>query len=223
MSTYLEELNAPKSVTVSGHGNVQDLCDKLAIACKKVDALRDENARLKGLVVTWRDFIEQVALAEDRGNLDGDDAATVLEQLNDEADKMVQLTPATMADFVCVKREEWEAVEKNRKEWDMLWEDFGAPHSIRQLEAKLARLTAEAEKLRGDGERLDWLEKLNKRLNERHGTVYQWKMIINENVNRLFLVDLNDAECGFGSFATPRAAIDAARQADAAGQKGGGK
>lgn len=44
--SYIDELNAPKSVTSSGYGSVQDLCDKFAIACAEVDRLRAENREL---------------------------------------------------------------------------------------------------------------------------------------------------------------------------------
>lgn len=44
--SYIDELNAPKSVTSSGYGSVQDLCDKFAIACAEVDRLRVENREL---------------------------------------------------------------------------------------------------------------------------------------------------------------------------------
>jgi hypothetical protein len=47
-----------------------------------------------------------------------------------------------------------------------------------------------------DKDRLDFLDRCNARLNAKYGTTYRWKLILNHNVNRLFIgdlaVDLND-------------------------------
>lgn len=68
-------------------------------------------------------------------------------------------------------------------------------------------------KTRTDGERLDFLDECNARLNEHSGTTYGWKMVMNHNVNRLMIegrhlaVNLHDSE----AFGAPscREAIDA--------------
>lgn len=67
--------------------------------------------------------------------------------------------------------------------------------------------------LRKDKARLDYLDEANKRLNAHYGTSYQWKLIMNHNVNRLMLghmdVDLNDADAN--GLPSCRDAIDKAR------------
>lgn len=49
-----------------------------------------------------------------------------------------------------------------------------------------------------DKARLDFLDQANARLNARYGTTYRWRMVMNHNVNRLFLgdlaVDLEDSD-----------------------------
>lgn len=54
-----------------------------------------------------------------------------------------------------------------------------------------------------DGERLDFLDECNRKLNDFYGTTYAWEFILNHNVTRLMCgrgrggdidVDLNDAE-----------------------------
>ncbi|BCF96583.1 hypothetical protein PPGU19_011520 [Paraburkholderia sp. PGU19] len=76
-----------------------------------------------------------------------------------------------------------------------------------------------------DAERLDWLDEMNAALNRHYGTTYQWKLILSPNITRLMTgrqwagfvgdIDLNDAQCGNGSFASCREAIDAAIAASA--------
>jgi hypothetical protein len=76
-----------------------------------------------------------------------------------------------------------------------------------------------------DAERLDWLDRMNAALNRHYGTTYQWKVILSQNITRLMTgrqwagfvgdIDLNDAQCGTGSFANVRQAIDAAIAASA--------
>jgi hypothetical protein len=76
-----------------------------------------------------------------------------------------------------------------------------------------------------DAERLDWLDRMNAALNRHYGTTYQWKVILSPNITRLMTgrqwagfvgdIDLNDAQCGNGSFANVREAIDAAIAASA--------
>ncbi|SOE85639.1 hypothetical protein SAMN05446935_6112 [Burkholderia sp. YR290] len=80
-----------------------------------------------------------------------------------------------------------------------------------------------------DAERLDWLDRMNAALNRHYGTTYQWKVILSPNITRLMTgrqwagfvgdIDLNDAQCGTGSFQNVRQAIDAAIAASAEGKK----
>jgi hypothetical protein len=53
------------------------------------------------------------------------------------------------------------------------------------------------ERLEADKARLDFLDEANRRLNAVFGTTYKWELIMNHNVNRLMIgqldVDLNDA------------------------------
>jgi hypothetical protein len=65
-----------------------------------------------------------------------------------------------------------------------------------------------------DRARLDFLDACNRRLNERYGTNYGWKLILNHNVTRLMLndhqmsVDLHDSEGGNRKLPSCRDAID---------------
>lgn len=75
---------------------------------------------------------------------------------------------------------------------------------------EIARLR---EALGKDRDRLDFLDECNRRLNARYGTNYGWKLVLNHNVNRLFLgdhldVDLNDSHGGKDKLPSCRAAID---------------
>jgi hypothetical protein len=75
------------------------------------------------------------------------------------------------------------------------------------LQSKLSSLTAEAEKLRGDGERLDWLA------SKEHAHIDKWpvggyQMIVSRSRQEDVLREVSIHDL--------RAAIDAARQADAA-------
>lgn len=85
------------------------------------------------------------------------------------------------------------------------------PHSLlTQAADEIARLR---EALGKDRDRLDFLDECNRRLNARYGTNYGWKLVLNHNVNRLFLgdhldVDLNDSHGGKGKLPSCRAAID---------------
>jgi len=82
-----------------------------------------------------------------------------------------------------------------------------------------------------DTDRLDFLDRCNQRLNERYGTDYRWKLILNHNVNRLMLghlaVDLNDMSPHSRGLPSCRDAIDAklkeSRAALSAMQKESGK
>lgn len=66
-------------------------------------------------------------------------------------------------------------------------------------ERGLAAAVEERDALKADKERLDFLDRLNIGLNDRYGTSYRWKMVVNHNVNRLYLrdintIDINDAQ-----------------------------
>ncbi|MCY1393195.1 hypothetical protein D9M71_80830 [compost metagenome] len=84
---------------------------------------------------------------------------------------------------------------------------------LRTVTRERDNLRAEVEILRKDKDRLDWFDRLNRSLNKHYGTSYHWKVVVNHNVNRLYLnsirmVDMNDAE-PYG-LSTCREAIDAA-------------
>lgn len=68
------------------------------------------------------------------------------------------------------------------------------------LEADEEQVVAERDRqqrLEADKARLDFLDEANARLNARFGTKYRWELIMNHNVNRLMIgqldVDLQDA------------------------------
>ena len=67
--------------------------------------------------------------------------------------------------------------------------------------------------LEADKARLDWLDSANARLNAKYGTRYKWQVILNHNVARLMLgdmqVDLHDTDPN--GLPSCRDAIDAAR------------
>jgi hypothetical protein len=77
--------------------------------------------------------------------------------------------------------------------------------------------------LREDKARLDYLDCMNAQLNKFYDTTYQWKVILSPNIVRLTAgrqwagyvgdIDLNDVQCGEGSFDSCRKAIDDARGA----------
>jgi hypothetical protein len=79
----------------------------------------------------------------------------------------------------------------------------------------------EVRALREDKARLDYLDCMNTQLNKFYDTTYQWKVILSPNIVRLTAgrqwagyvgdIDLNDAQCGEGSFESCRKAIDDAR------------
>ncbi|MCY1277445.1 hypothetical protein D9M70_261400 [compost metagenome] len=73
-------------------------------------------------------------------------------------------------------------------------------------------LLAEIRQLRADKARLDFLDRMNAALNARYGTTYRWKLILNHNVTRLVLGDLEVDLCDHEPNGLPscRDAIDAA-------------
>ena len=77
-------------------------------------------------------------------------------------------------------------------------------------------LIAEIERLKEDKARLDYLDEANLRLNAEYGTNYGWGMVMNHNVNRLFLKDVNtldlkDSHGGYYKHRSCRDAIDCQR------------
>ena len=86
-------------------------------------------------------------------------------------------------------------------------------------ESALKARDAEIERVRGDAERLDWLDGLNRALNKQNGTTYQWKLVLSPNVVRLMAgrhdngcigdIDLHDSDAR--GVSSCRAAIDQAR------------
>ena len=103
MSTYYDELKKGTVVSI-GEQFPRD-ATLLIEACRTVDALRDENARLKGLVVKKDEALQSINEYWNGGNGSAPDAC---QHACDESEKALALTPASMADFVCVKREEWD-------------------------------------------------------------------------------------------------------------------
>ena len=78
-----------------------------------------------------------------------------------------------------------------------------------------ARARQEAvEENKADTERLNFLDKCNRGLNERYGTNYGWELILNHNVTRLMIeghiswVDLHDSKAGSEKLKSCRDAID---------------
>lgn len=85
------------------------------------------------------------------------------------------------------------------------------------LKRERDQLRAEVEALRKDKARLDWFDSLNVALNQHYGTSYHWNVVVNHNVNRLYLnslqiVDMNDQDCH--GLTSCRDAIDAAMSKD---------
>ena len=71
---------------------------------------------------------------------------------------------------------------------------------------------AEIERLTADAARLDFLDQCNARLNAGFGTTYRWKLILNHNVNRLFIgdgLDVDLADMHANGLKSCRGAIDA--------------
>lgn len=79
----------------------------------------------------------------------------------------------------------------------------GGEREARQA-ARIADLEAENATLREDAARLDWLDTVNQKANERNRTVYGWKFDVNHN--RAALTDHNIPALSV------REAIDVARK-----------
>jgi hypothetical protein len=90
---------------------------------------------------------------------------------------------------------------------------------LSDAESDLKARDAEIERLRGDAERLDWLDGLNCALNKQNGTTYQWKLVLSPNVVRLMAgrhdkgyigdIDLHDSDAR--GVSSCRTAIDQVR------------
>lgn len=76
----------------------------------------------------------------------------------------------------------------------------------------LSSKSVRVKELERDKRRLDFLDEANRRLNAKYGTTYRWRLIMNHNVNRLMIgqldVDLNDMEPQSLGLPSCRAAID---------------
>src|ERR1019366_6684088 len=83
-------MKTPESTPASDHQLMQDQAELIVELRKQ---LRTAREALKSRI----EFLEQVEQAEDRSNLDGDSAGAVLQQLNDEATKEIDLFTADLA------------------------------------------------------------------------------------------------------------------------------
>lgn len=86
----------------------------------------------------------------------------------------------------------------HRPQCDQCGADCGGCDTPSEAIALWNRRTTAPSTAAADTARLDFLDQCNTRLNAYSGTNYQWKLILNHNVSRLMLgnleVDLNDAE-----------------------------
>jgi hypothetical protein len=77
------------------HGSLLEKSLVLSDANRKLTAkvalLEADKARLIGTLWRWKEFIDEAVVAEDRSNLDGDNAETVLSQINEGAEEMLAL------------------------------------------------------------------------------------------------------------------------------------
>lgn len=84
--------------------------------------------------------------------------------------------------------------------WPMTWRQHAEDMAARCEEQLGRAVTAEARcaAMEADKRRLDFLDEANIRLNAKYGTTYRWRLVMNHNVNRLMLgdmdVDLQDSE-----------------------------
>lgn len=87
-------------------------------------------------------------------------------------------------------------------EWkgnDIRYDEQLEKETVADILSKLKTIEERAREENKDTQRLDFLDKLNKGLNDHYGTEYGWELIINHNVTRLFSgridrIDLNDAK-----------------------------
>jgi hypothetical protein len=72
----------------------------------EIARLRADKERLTELLRRWKEFIDEAVVAEDCSNLDGDNAETVLSQINDGAEEMLALlTPEELAAIDAARKE----------------------------------------------------------------------------------------------------------------------
>jgi transposase len=73
----------------------------------EIARLRADKERLTELLRRWKEFIDEAVVAEDYSNLDGDNAETVLSQINDGAEEMLALlTPEELAAIDAARKEQ---------------------------------------------------------------------------------------------------------------------
>jgi len=84
---------------------INDLQVKAGFYERESARLRADKERLTELLRRWKEFIDEAVVAEDRSNLDGDNAETVLFQINDGAEEMLALlTPEELAAIDAARR-----------------------------------------------------------------------------------------------------------------------
>ena len=84
---------------------------------------------------------------------------------------------------------------------------------INFIDAEITSLREQLEKAKKDGERLDYLDSLNDKLNQNYKTNYGFKLHCSCNVIRIYSqsvnhIDLNDANSGIDKYTKVREAID---------------
>ena len=85
---------------------INDLKVKTGFYEREIARLRADKERLTELLRRWKEFIDEAVVAEDRSNLDGDNAETVLSQINDGAEEMLALlTPEERAAIDAARKE----------------------------------------------------------------------------------------------------------------------
>ena len=85
--------------------------------------------------------------------------------------------------------------------------------NVNYLEQQITSLREQLEIAKKDGERLDYLDSLNDKLNQHYKTNYGFKLHCSHNVIRIFSqsvnhIDLNDANSGIDKYTKVREAID---------------
>lgn len=109
---------------------------------------------------------------------------------------------------------DWSELKKWAENLQNCPETYDMPAEVvRLVMDDLLALIAENEQLQKDKSRLDWFDGMNKALNAHYGTEYRWKVVVNHNVNRIYLnslriIDMNDQDCH--GLPSCRDAIDAA-------------
>ena len=86
---------------------INDLKVKTGFYEREIARLRADKERLTELLRRWKEFIDEAVVAEDYSNLDGDNAETVLSQINDGAEEMLALlTPEELAALDAARKEQ---------------------------------------------------------------------------------------------------------------------